>query len=297
MLALNQKKFKLSLALIHLFFILLCIIFIIPMISLLSISFSSESDIIDFGYRLIPRSFSIESYNFVFNNPKQIISSYRLTLFVTLAGTFLSMFIMLMCAYALSRKKFILRNVLSLFIFFTMIFNGGLVSSYILVTQYLRLRNTLWILILWGLVNVWYVFVLRTFIQGISESIIESAFIDGASEFKIFASLILPLSKPSIATIGLFMLLQYWNEWMPALLYITKPHLFPLQYLLQRTLQNLEEILRNMDKMPGNAIDYKVPSESVRMAMAVVAAGPMLMVMPFFQKYFVRGMTIGAVKG
>jgi putative aldouronate transport system permease protein len=179
-----------------------------------------------------------------------------------------------------------------------MIFNSGLVPTYILVTQHLHLRNTVAILILSGLVNVWYVFILRTFIQGINEAIIESAFIDGANEFRIFLSFILPLSKPAIATIGLFMMLRYWNDWMPALLYITKPELFPLQYLLQRTLQNLEEILKNMDKMPSNALkDFKVPSESIRMAMAVVAAGPMLFILPFFQKYFVRGMTIGAVKG
>lgn len=282
----------------HVFFILLSIIFLVPLILLISVSFSSETSIIENGFKLIPAETSMEAYRFIFKNPDQIINSYFITTVITVIGTFIGMLIMLMCAYTLARKNFSYKKALSFFIFFTMLFNGGLVPTYILMTKYLHLRNTIWALIFSGMINVWHIFILRTFVQGISESIIESAIIDGASEFTVFLKIIVPLSKPSIATIGLFTLLRYWNAWMPALLYITDAQLYPLQYLLQKTLQSLQEVLKNMDKMPSIVgKDYKVPSESVRMAMAVVAAGPMLFILPFFQKYFVRGMTVGAVKG
>jgi putative aldouronate transport system permease protein len=294
----KANKKNISNVFIHIFFVILSALFILPIVSVISISFSSENSIIDSGYKLLPKQFSTIAYEFVFRNPQQIIDSYKITLLFSLIGTLISVFIMLMCAYVLARKTFAYRKILSLFIFFTMLFNGGLVPSYILTTQYLKLQNTIWVLILSGLVNAWFIFVLRALIQEIPESIIESAYIDGAREFRIFISLIAPLSKPAIATVGLFVLLGYWNEWMVAILYIDNPKLFPLQYLLQRILQNLDMILRNMDKMPASYTkDFNVPSETVRMAMAVIAAGPMLFIMPFFQKYFVRGMTVGAVKG
>jgi putative aldouronate transport system permease protein len=139
---------------------------------------------------------------------------------------------------------------------------------------------------------------LRTFIQGIPESIIESALIDGASEYRIFASLIIPLSKPAIATIGLLNLFGYWNNWQTALLYIKEKELYPLQYLLQKIMMDIQAVIQNMDKLPREVIEeMDIPSETTRMALAVVAAGPMLIIMPFFQKYFVRGLTVGSVKG
>ena len=222
--------------------------------------------------------------------------AYRNSHFFAMLGTLISVFIMMMCAI-LARKSFSYRRQISFYLFFTMLFNGGMVPGYILTTQYLHLQDTMLILILSHLVNVWYIFIFRSFIQAIPESIIESALIDGASEFRIYTSLIIPLSKPAIATIGLMVLLAYWNEWMTALLYISNPKLYPLQYLLQKTLQNLQSMIQNMDRMSGNvSIAVNVPSETVRMALAVVAAGPMLFVMSFFQKYFVRGMTIGSVR-
>ena len=204
----------------------------------------------------------------------------------------------MMCAYVIARKGYKYRRVLSFYLFVTMIFGGGIVPKYIVVTQLLGLKNSVFILILNVMVNVWFIFILRAFIQDINEEIFEAATIDGASEFKIFKSIVVPLSKPALATFGLFMLLRYWNEWMTALLYIDDTELYPLQYLLQRILRDLDAILRNMDRMPPGAKDtYKVPSETVRMAMAVIATGPMLFIMPFFQKYFVRGMQLGSVKG
>jgi putative aldouronate transport system permease protein len=205
---------------------------------------------------------------------------------------------MMMCAYTLARKDFRFKRFISFVLFFTLLFNGGLIPSYILTTNFLHLQDTYWVMILSCLVNVWYIFILRTFIQGIPDSIIESALIDGARESRIFFSLIAPLSIPAIATIGLLNLFNYWNNWMTALLYIRNQDLYPLQYLLQKIMTDLQAFISNMNKLPpGMATNIDIPSETVRMALAVVAAGPMLVIMPFFQKYFVRGMTVGSVKG
>lgn len=282
---------------IHAFFVILTLIFIIPILTVISISISDEKRVLEQGYSILPQNFNLDAYRYVFANMGQMVSSYKVTITVSVIGTLLSMLLMMMCAYALSRKTFALRNFIALYIFFTMLFSGGLISGYILTTQYLHLKDTLLVLILSGLVSPWNMFILRSFIRQIPESIIESAYIDGASEMRIFTRIILPLSKPAIATIGLFVLLHYWNDWYTALLYINKAELYPIQYLLQRILQDLEEITRNMDNMPQlSGLIQTVPSETVRMALAVIAAGPMLIILPFFQRYFVRGLTIGSVK-
>lgn len=285
-------------AMVNIFFIILSLVFILPIVSIFSISLTSEADILEFGYRLIPRSIDTIAYEYVFKNPKQILDSYKVTILISVVGTLFSTLFMMMCSYTLARKGFKYKRIISFYLFFTLLFNGGLIPSYILTAKYLNLRDTIWVLILSGLVNVWYIFILRTFIQGIPESIIESALIDGASEYRIFASLILPLSKPAIATIGLLNLFGYWNNWMTALLYIRKKELYPLQYLLQKIMMDIQAVIQNMDKLPRAVIEeMDIPSETTRMALAVVAAGPMLIIMPFFQKYFVRGLTVGSVKG
>ncbi|MBC8545077.1 carbohydrate ABC transporter permease [Bianquea renquensis] len=294
----SRKRHNLYRIPIHLFFIILSCSFLIPLLMLLSISFTEEASIYEYGYRLFPRSLSTIAYEFVFRNPQQMVNAYGVTIYITLVGTFLSVLLMLMCAYSLSRKCFAYRKFVSGYLFFTMLFGGGLVPSYILTTQVLHLQDTLLVFILSGLVSAWNIFILRTLISNIPEAIIESAYIDGASEYRIFFSLVIPLSKPGIATIGLFCMVARWNEWMTALLYISKQELYPLQYLLQKILMNLETITNNMNSLPASVLnDFKVPSESVRMAMAVVAIGPMLLVIPFFQRYFVRGLVIGSVKG
>jgi putative aldouronate transport system permease protein len=283
---------------IHLFFIALSLSFIVPIITVISVSLSKESDIVNFGYQIIPKTIDFSAYKYIFANPQQIIDSYKVTVLVSAVGTFISIMLMLMFAYVLSRKIFRLRIVFAFFLFFTMLFHGGLIPSYILVTQYLHLGNSIGILLVNGLVTGWYVFILRTFVQQIPEEILESAVMDGASEFRIFFHLIVPLSKPAIATIGLFVLLHYWNDWMTPLLYISNPKLYPLQYLLQKVLQDLQAILSSMDFIPPSMVDTsQLPSETVRMALAIISAGPMLFIMPFFQKYFVRGLTIGSIKG
>lgn len=278
--------------------ILLSAVFIIPIITIISISISNEGHILKMGYSILPNAFDLTAYKYIFESPKIIVDAYKVTTIVSVLGAVTSLLIMTMCAYALARRNFKYRRMINIYLFIPLLFNSGLVPKYILMTQYLNLQNTIWVMILNSLVSVWYIFILRTFIQSIPEEILESALLDGASEFRIFANIIIPLSKPSLATIGLLVLLSYWNEWMTALLYINVPSLYPLQYLLQKILQNTQEVLKDMNSSSGMRFsDQNAPTETIRMALSVVAAGPMLFIMPFFQKHFVRGMTIGSVKG
>lgn len=279
---------------------ILCLLVVFPFIMILSISISNEADIVNYGYSILPRKVDWSAYKFVFQNPTTILNAYKTTAIFSFASMFLGTFLMAMLAYPLSRKIYKFRNQLSFILFFTMMFGGGLVSNYILITQYYHLDDTIWVYILPGLVNPWNVFMMRTFFQGLPEEIIESAYMDGASEFRIFLQFILPLSKPVLATIGLMIFLGHWNNWNTAMLYINnREELISLQYLLQRILQNIK-LLQEAQGSGGYehmVSSDQIPSETVRMAMAVVVAGPALFVFPFFQKYFTRGLTIGSVKG
>ena len=295
-----KKKNETYLAVINLFFIIVCLVFfILPFILVISISFTDESILRVNGYRLIPEKFSLEGYRYVFRNPKKIIDAYLVTFAQAGLGTFLSVIVMGLCAYGISRKNFKLRSHITFFIFFTMIFGGGLVPTYILNTQYLRLGNTFWVYIFLGLANGFYVIIMRTFFQGISDSLIESAKIDGAREFTIFFKIILPLSKPVFATIALLGLLDRWNNWFTSLVYIRDEALFTLQYLLQRVLEDAAfvEAIAAANVIGIDIQEFQAPTESMRFAMSVIAAGPMLLIFPFFQRYFVRGLTVGSVKG
>ncbi|MFW5776273.1 MAG: carbohydrate ABC transporter permease [Spirochaetota bacterium] len=280
-------------------YILFCAACLLPFLLVVAISVSSEADITHDGYRLIPAALDLTAYRYVFENPGQIIQSYKVSLFVSLFGTAVSVFIMLLAAYPLSRTRFRSRGIVMFYIFFTMLFSGGLVPSYILITRYLRLGDTIWVLIVPGLVNAWTIIIMRSFCRKIPESIFESAKMDGANEFQIFLRLVIPLSKPLIATMALLGVLTRWNDWFTALLYIRDESLFPLQYLLQRIMRELQFLMDiTQRQMTINLADVvRIPGETMRMAMAVVAAGPMLVVFPFFQRYFVKGMTVGSIKG
>lgn len=284
---------------IHASYLLFCAACLIPFLLVLAISFSSEADITKQGYRLIPSAIDFTAYRYVFSNPRQIVQSYKVSLFVSLFGTAVSVFVMLLAAYPLSRRRFRSRGIVMFYIFFTMLFSGGLVPTYILITRYLHLGNTIWVLIIPGLVNAWTIIVMRSFCQKIPESIFESAKMDGASELTIFLRLVIPLSKPLIATMALFGVLQRWNDWFTALLYIREESLYPLQYLLQRIMRELQFLIDITEQQTMLNLEeiVRVPGETMRMAMAVVAAGPMLVVFPFFQRYFVKGITIGSIKG
>lgn len=283
--------------LIHMFFVLFCLTFVLSFLLVVSVSFSDEADLNQYGYRIIPKTFSLEAYKYVFSNPKQINDAYKITMFQAFTGAFLNVLVMSLCAYPLSRQNFKYKTPITFYIFFTMLFGGGLIPNYILNTQYLKLGNTIWVYIFPSLANAFHIIILRTFFQGLPSSLVESAKIDGASEVRIFFTIIIPLSKPVLATIALFNLLGRWNDWMSSLLYIKDPELYTLQYLLQRILNEAAFLKQVAAQMPVVFDEIKVPTESMRFAMCVIAAGPMLVIFPFFQKYFTRGLTIGAVKG
>lgn len=283
----------------HLFFIIISAAFIWPLLMVISISVTNENVILQNGYRLIPANIDLSAYKMVFLNPKQIIDAYKVTALTAIVGTVLSVAIQAMLAFPLSRGSYPYRKQLTFFVFFTMLFGGGLIPSYILNTQYLHLGNSIWIYIFPSLVVGWNIIVIRTFFQGIPSSLIESAKVDGAREWLIFFRIIIPLSKPVLATMALMTLLAKWNDWYTSLIYIRDTELYTLQYLLQRILREVE-FINNMlqDATTGNiSTGQALPAESMRFAMAIVATGPMLLVFPFFQKYFAKGLTIGAVKG
>lgn len=278
-------------------FSVLCIVIVTPFILLISISISNEKDIVLYGYSFIPRTIDFSSYKFIFKEPQSILNAYKVTILSTIIGTGLSVLLMSMIAFPLSKKNLKGKRFISFFLFFTMLFNGGLVPTYILITQYLKLGDSFWVLVIPGLINVWHVFMIRVFFAGIPSAVVESAEIDGASEYRILFYIIMPLSKPVLATVALLGTLARWNDWYTVMLYINKESLFTLQYLLQRILLNIQ-LLQNNSFIMGKGMELMdLPSETARMAMAIVAAGPMLLVFPFFQKYFVKGFTVGSVKG
>lgn len=270
---------------------------VFPLIGIVSISLSNEVDIVQYGYRLFPKLFDLSAYAYILYKPAQILNAFKISLLVSIIGTLVSVFVMAGIAYPLSRHDYKWKNFLSFYVFFTMLFNGGLVPSYMLISNYLHLKDTLLVLILPYLAIPWFILILRSFMQKIPYSVIESCMIDGASEFRIFFHIVLPLSKPGLATVGMFTLLQYWNDWWLSLLYIEKESLVPLQFMLYRMMNNIAFLTSSTNRMPPGMKTVAIPSESARMAMAIVAAGPMLAVFPFFQRHFVRGLTIGAVKG
>lgn len=283
----------------HVLLIVLCVFCVGSFLLVLGSSFQSESEIQKIGYRMIPHEFSLEAYKAVFMSPGMILDSYMVTIITTVVGTIIGLCISASAGYVISRKNYRYRKILSFFIFFTMLFNGGLVPTYILMTQWLHLKNTIWALILPLVVNAWYIILMRGFFQGIPDSIMEAARIDGASELRIFFGIVLPLSKPVLATIALFYALAYWNDWYQSLLYIDNQKLYKLQYLLMQILKKSQFLnsAAGQAVMGTGASTADMPTLNLRMAMCVVAVGPLLIAFPFFQKYFVKGITVGSVKG
>ncbi|WNS46428.1 carbohydrate ABC transporter permease [Paenibacillus sp. MMS20-IR301] len=274
----------------------LAIFCIFPFILIVSSSLSEESAIIEKGFQLIPSSFSTEAYSLLFKYPADMLRAYGVTISVTAIGTLFGLFLTSMTAYVLSRRDFKWRGRFSFFFFFTTLFSGGLVPWYLMIVNYLHLKDTLLVLILPLLMNVFYIIVMKSFMSSIPDAITESAKIDGAGDFRIFMQLIVPLSKPALATIGLFIALAYWNDWYNALLFISKSELMPLQYYLYKMLGNMDGMRKAM-MASGAVVNTDLPTESLKMAMTIVATGPILLAYPFIQKYFVTGLTIGAVKG
>lgn len=290
-----SKPMNVTFNLIAGIFSLLCVF---PFLFVVIISFTDEGALANNGYRLIPEKWSFSAYQYVFDMGDSLIRSYGVTIFVTVVGTIISLLFMSFYAYAVSRKSFKYRNFFAFFAFFTMLFNGGLVPTYIVVTQLMGLKDTIWALILPLAVNAFYIMILRTFYStSVPDAIIESGKIDGAGEFRIFLKLVIPLSLPGLATIGLFSTLGYWNDWFNALLYIDNPNLVPLQSMLMRIETSMQFILQNASNSSLSMEALRsLPQDTSRMAMVVLATLPIIFAYPFFQRYFISGLTIGAVK-
>jgi putative aldouronate transport system permease protein len=281
---------------VHTILVLVALCFIAPLVIIVTGSFSDNHTVLTSGYRPWPvGGISLEAYEFLANDWSQILNAYRISIVVTATGTVVGLIFSSMLAYALSRRTFKLRRPLSFLVYFTMLFNGGIIPYYMLVTQTLKLRDTLWALILPPLVVPFYVLILRTNLAGLPEELLDAAKVDGASELRIFTQIVMPLTKPALVTIGLFYVLLYWNNWGNALLFIRSPDLMPLQYLLYRIMANLEFLTQNMELMPGTHIP-PIPLGTIRMALATLAALPIAIIFMFLQRYFVRGLTVGAFK-
>lgn len=278
----------------YVFIAALALFTVLPFIILLVSSFSSESYIIKHGYSLFPKEFSLSAYRYIFDDPTDILNAYKVSIFVTVVGTAVSLFISSMAAYVLYRKEVKYRNALAFFLFFTTLFNGGLAPYYIMITRYLHLRDTILVLLLSPMFNVMYVLILRSFIKSsIPDAIIESSKIDGAGDFRIFIQMVLPLLGPALASIGLFTALNYWNDWWTPMMFVDSKNLYTLQYSLYKML-SMMNMTAAMSEHAGNVV---LPRETFKLAMTVIAIGPIVLVYPFVQKYFVSGVTIGAVKG
>lgn len=271
-----------------------CVYCLYPFAIILGSSFETESNFVTYGFPIIPKDFTTKAYQMVLGD-SQIFKAYGVTIFTTVVGTLISMFLTITMAYPLSLKKLRFRNVVTFYVYFTMLFGGGLVPSYLLITRTLGLKDSIWVLIIPVAFGAWNMFLMRNFFNGIPPELAESAHVDGANDLQILWKIILPVSVPGIATISLFYALGYWNQWFNAMLYIDNPDLVPLQYLLMRMLRNVEA-MREMARTTGVSMG-EIPTNSLRMATTVVAIGPVVLLYPYAQKYFTSGLTVGAIKG
>ncbi|MDD4368274.1 MAG: carbohydrate ABC transporter permease [Oscillospiraceae bacterium] len=284
---------------ISLLFIILALISVIPTAFCFIISLSSETSIAQNGYRFIPSEWSLDAYVFLWEQRSTIGNAFLVSFFITVVGTGIGLILNTSLAYAISRNGYKLKKALTIFIIIPMLFQGGMVSSYMINTQMLGLKNSIWSLILPLAVSTWYIMILNTFFRtSVPDSLIESAKIDGASQLVIFARIVLPISLPVLATIGLFLTFLYWNDWFQAMLYINSKHqdLYPLQYVLVSIQNNIDFISQNPN-LSGYVDTSNIPSETARMAIVMVIVLPIACAYPFFQRYFVSGLTVGAVKG
>lgn len=284
----------------HSIMILISLACLLPFVLLTMSSITDEKAILQYGYSIIPKEFSWAAYEYLWQQSSLIVNAYGITILITVAGTAASLLITSLLAYPLSRRDLPGGTFFAFLVFFTLLFNGGLVPTYLIYTQVFEIKNTIWALIVPALLMKGFnVLLMRTFFMTtIPLPVLESASIDGASEFKMYYKIVLPLSLPILATVGLFQGLAYWNDWNNGLIYVTDPHLFSLQNVLNRLMSDIQFLASNSEisATAGQSI-AQLPTETFRMAIAVIAVIPILIAYPFFQKYFVKGMTIGAVKG
>lgn len=273
---------------------------LVPFLMIVSGSFSSEAAISANGFSLFPQDFSLEAYKTVFKEPMVVIRAYATTITLTLVGTVIGLLLQTMTAYVLSRKDFDWRNGFSFFFYFTTLFSGGLVPTFILYTQTLNLQDSYLALLLPSVFSVYNLLVMKSYITAIPDSLVESARIDGCGEVRTLFQIVFPLIKPALATVGLFIALAYWNDWYNAMLYIKSEDKYPLQYFLYQQVNNIEtykKLIAN-NAISGTVVSsMSLPTQTLKMALTIVVTGPIVLAFPFVQKYFVQGITIGAVKG
>jgi len=279
---------------------LIALLCLVPFVMVVSGSLSSEEAVRSYGFDLFPRDFSMEAYKTVFQEPGVIGRAYAVTIILTITGTCLGLFLQTMTAYVIARKDFAWRNIFSFFFYFTMLFSGGLVPYYILMTRYLGMRNNYLALLLPLIFNVYHLLIMKSYITSIPESFIHAAKIDGCGEFRTLVLIMMPMLKPAMVTIGLFIALAYWNDWYSAMLFISRENMHPLQYFLYNKVNNIEaykRILESGAMASSAAAAINMPTQTLKMALTVVVTGPIILLFPFVQKYYVRGITIGGVKG
>ncbi|MEF2247424.1 MULTISPECIES: carbohydrate ABC transporter permease [unclassified Paenibacillus] len=292
----NDRMFQLFANAIMFLLMIFCLF---PFLLLVVSSFTEEGTLIRNGYSLFPDKLSLESYTYMFQRLSTIARAYSITIIVTVVGTVTSLLLTVLLSYPLSRRDLPHRGKFAFFVFFTMLFNGGLVPTYIMYTRYLNLDNTIWALIVPALlVNAFYVIMMRTyFATNIPEEVIEAGRVDGAGEYRILFGIVMPMSLPMVATLSLLIGLNYWNDWRNGLYYLTDPSLFSIQNMLNTMLQDVRFLASGGAGSNASEIAANMPSVGIKMAIAVVGAVPIMVIYPFFQKYFVKGITVGAVKG
>ena len=281
--------------------LLVSLLMLMPLALVVVVSFSSESSIAYKGYSLVPLEWTLQGYEYLWKVGDQVIASYRITIIHTVLGTVMSVFVMSMYAYVIAQRNFVYRKFFTWILFFTMLFSGGLVPHYIMNVRYLHIDDSLWIFLLPSLVSAYNVIILRTFITStIPDTLFEAARIDGANHFRIYFSIVLPLFKAGLATIGLFNVVGRWNDWFTGMLYIKNPNLVPIQTMLKNIQDNIEFLKQNAEVAgtpDGLQLLNTLPDQNLRMACTVIVIVPILCAYPFFQRYFVHGLTVGSVKG
>ena len=282
------------------FCIAVALICLIPFLMIISGSFSSEAAITKNGFSLLPQDFSLQAYKTVFKEPIVVFRAYAVTICLTIGGTMIGLLLQTMTAYVLSRKDFEWRNKFSFFFYFTTLFNGGLVPYYVLMTRTLNLKDSYLALLLPLLFNVYNLLIMKSYITALPDSLIDAAKIDGCGEVRTLFQIVMPLIKPALATVGLFIALAYWNDWYNAILYINTEDKYPLQYFLYQQVNNIEaykKLIANSAVSSAVVTAVSLPTQTLKMALTIVVTGPIILAYPMVQKYFVQGITIGAVKG
>lgn len=293
----RKRKINIPNVLIHIFFILLCICVLYPFWCIFSVSITTQDEITYSGFHLFPELPSLESYKYLFQSLKPLLEAYATTIFVAVCGSFIGVMTCSLYAYAVSRKNFPARRLLAFIAMFTMYFSGGMAASYIVNVNLLHLKNSIWVLILPGAFSVMNMVVIRTFFDNLPYALIESAKLDGANEYTTFFRIMLPLAKPALATVCLMLFVGKWNSYYEAMMYMDTGHYVTLQLMLQRMLDRVDFVKEFASTGMVSGMLKDLPSEGMRMAMCMLTVVPMLCVFPFFQKYFVKGMAIGSVKG